>query len=255
MIRPTAGLFAVIAVSFTLAAAGCSGNGASEKASPTPSNSGSSASSAPSGAGPGSASAGSSQAGTPSPTRSYGAKNPAASRTAAAATLAKQSPGRQRTLSPVPGGYEAATVDQRGSITFWRLDNGSASWRKVDSSRYPRTSTTGHVGVSGTVLSQMEDATFILRGHLTQRGSAVAYTNGPQGWGAITPTKNGRLTPSGKPLTAAGPGVYRAISAAEGALQVTGCANESAGKTCTGAANKPVLWRWQDTHFSPAGAR
>jgi hypothetical protein len=107
-------------------------------------------------------------------------------------------------LVAVPGGYEAASIDQRGRVRFWFDPAASLRWQRIGASRYPYAPQLGPPGasVNGALLRNMKHATFIVIGRFTTdtSGNAVAFTTGPRGWGAIKAERNGDIGPSGRPV-------------------------------------------------------
>jgi hypothetical protein len=124
--------------------------------------------------------------------------------------------GTQRCVVAVVDGYEAATYDQGGHIDFWRYQLGA--WTVLARRQYPSQAAPGSpttagetdaVSVSGQVLDGMAEPVYIVSGHFGEGGSAndVAFADGPVGWGVVAEQADGALSPTGRSLTAAGPGL------------------------------------------------
>jgi hypothetical protein len=130
------------------------------------------------------------------------------SETSAASELAALVDGMSQTLVAVPGGYEAATWDQLGTIDFWKL-TGGGPWKQVGQSTYPMlTDSSGPIpsgtSVTGMLLSGMTDATFIAKGGYTGDGTGnyIAFTNSTQGWGTVAGDSSATtLVPTGSKST------------------------------------------------------
>jgi hypothetical protein len=112
--------------------------------------------------------------------------------------------GMPRATAPVavPGGYEAASSDETGHVTFWKWTADAGRWSRVGVSTYPVVrgepiDTT----ITGALLPGMTDATFIAHGFFSGDGTGtyIAFTGGPRGWGTIAPGPGeGTLMPTGK---------------------------------------------------------
>jgi pimeloyl-ACP methyl ester carboxylesterase len=163
--------------------------------------------------------------------------------------------GSNIVLVDVPGGYDAAAYDQSSHINFWEYR--ASSWKQAGVSEYPgEAGTTGYlpydrpVTVSGALLTNAEHATFIVDGPFTGDGSgeAVAYANGPQGWGLVLARSDGTLASSGHGYENQGPGRELTMGFSDGQfVTYTGSVLPS---TAFGAG-VPIVrhWRWVTDHF------
>lgn len=162
-----------------------------------------------------------------------------------AAHLDAQTNGEPHTIVGIPGGYEAATYDQGGTIDFWHNATSSATWRQVGRSRYPYAEQLGapHATTRGALLRHMQHATFIVHGLFTgdASGNAVAFATGRQGWGAIKAERNGNIGPSGHAVGADQIGLSYDFSFSDGYLQTKDCPTNRPIAEC-GA--HPVRKRW-----------
>lgn len=176
-----------------------------------------------------------------------------AERTRALAVLAA---GDRSSVVRVPGGYEAATVDQRGGIRFWRDPTRSTTWTQIGSSRYPYVPAIGspHATLTGALLAGMTHPTWIVRGIFTGDGSgnAVAFTDGSRGWGVIKAETSGNIGPSGAPVGSDRIGLSYGFAFAGGELVTADCPTNLAISECdTHQIRKH--WRWNGTDFSLVG--
>lgn len=148
-------------------------------------------------------------------------------------------------LVAVPGGYEAATYDQRGHIRFWFDPLSSLRWRQVGTSRYPYVPQIGPPGAQsdGRLLRNMRHATFIITGQFTGDGSgnAVAFTTGPRGWGAIKAEKDGNIGPSGRPVGSDQIGLSYGFAFSGGYLITADCSLDRPISDCD---TNPIVKRW-----------
>jgi hypothetical protein len=162
-----------------------------------------------------------------------------------AALVARAGGEQVSNLVAVPGGYEAATYDQRGTIRFWAEPAASASWQLIGASRYPYSAALGAPGahVTGALLRQMSHATFIVTGLFTTDGSgnAVAFTTGAKGWGAIKAERNGNIGPSGRPVGRDRIGLSYGFAFANGYLVTGDCPQNRPIAEC---GRHPIVKRW-----------
>jgi hypothetical protein len=168
--------------------------------------------------------------------------------------LTAQTHGRPHAIVGVPGALEAAVWDDGGDISFWRSAGDAPDWTQVGDSRYPDTvAGAPGVSVSGTVLTGMQHATYIVTGQFTTDGSglAVAYTTGAKGWGTIKAEKNGNIGPSGQPIGADRIGLSRGFAFADGQLVTKDCPQN---RPISGCAGHEVVkrWTWTGTDFKQA---
>lgn len=150
----------------------------------------------------------------------------------------------------VPGGYEAATYDEQGHITFWKYAN---SWQKAGTSTYPvLQGMPPDTALTGALLTGMSDATFIASGPFTGDGSGtkLAYSNGNHGWGLLQPGPANTLTPSGMGAgTSAPPAVRSDMRFSDGEL-VTSQENDFYDNAEGGVYALTVYWKWSGSAFS-----
>jgi hypothetical protein len=148
-------------------------------------------------------------------------------------------------LVAVPGGYEAATYDQRGHVRFWFDPVSSLRWRLIGTSRYPYVPQIGPPGAEsdGRLLRYMRHATFIITGQFTGDGSgnAVAFTTGARGWGVIKAKKNGNIGPSGRPVGRDQIGLSYGFAFSGGYLVTADCSLDRPISDCD---THPVVKRW-----------
>ncbi len=117
-------------------------------------------------------------------------------------------PGMKRVVVRVGHGEQAATWDQTGHIDFWALGAGHR-WKELAASTYPllgQGSGPPDLSVSGSAVTGMHTATFILHGVFTGDGSGdyIVYGNGAHGWGALVLGPGDVLVPNGRPATLSG---------------------------------------------------
>lgn len=218
---------AVTAGALLVSIAGCGSSG-SPTATQTPS-------AAPSSAAPTTTATGKNP-----PSKNPPSKNPLAdppSYDKIATALAALSPGNGASVVGVPGGgYDGMVTGidgDAGQLSFWRYDT---SWHKVGTSTYPfDPSITTHPlakPAPAALLLGMKHPVFVLTGTFSSDGfgpnreqgkkgtaNAVAYTDGPDGWGVLTETTDGILASSGKGAGYGGPGLLYDASFVDGFLQ------------------------------------
>jgi hypothetical protein len=170
---------------------------------------------------------------------------------AARMSLQRLVPGQGVVTVALNVGFEAATYDQAGDIDFWVGTGSSWDLQAV------RTYSTGSVGqgviVSGALLPDMPDATFVVNGPgLTGDGSgdAAVYTRGKSGWGVVA-QQGGSLVPTGGsqvPTQDAFFGAWLLPVGLRTSVQPTAFASTSAG------SEAPLVdyWRWHDGRFTLA---
>jgi hypothetical protein len=176
-------------------------------------------------------------------------------RAARVQALVAQTNGEANNVVAVPGGYEAATWDQYGDIQFWYDAPDTVQWRQVGQSRYPYVPALGppHARVTGAALAGMQHATFIVRGVFTGDGSgnAVAFTDGPNGWGAIKAEPDGNIGPSGAPVGRNQIGLSYNFAFSSGDLITQDCPSNRPVYQC-GRYAITKRWAWNGTDFSLA---
>jgi hypothetical protein len=167
--------------------------------------------------------------------------------------LSALAPGTRLTVVRVPGGYEAATYNERCDISFWKLTVGP--WMEVGHSTCPVLPGSGDssgVNIVGVLLDHMSDATFIARGYFTGDGSGnyIAFTNGPHGWGTIAPGPHNTLVPTGDRSTDNGtPGIHWDVTVHDGLL-VTSDDNVFFDTADGGEFPLTFDWKWSGTFFT-----
>jgi hypothetical protein len=162
-------------------------------------------------------------------------------------------PGTSVTLVQVPSGYEAAAYDQSGHLWFFGLAAGR--WSLLGRSRYPVLPAAfgpSDTTVTGSVLTGMENATFIARGAYTGDGSGccVAFTTGTRGWGTVAPGPGDTLVPTGNSSTDnTTPGLELQATFQGGLLQtvVHNPDFDTADGTLFGLVTD---WRWDGAEFT-----
>ncbi len=170
--------------------------------------------------------------------------------------LNQLAPGMQHDIVSIPGGFEAATFDQAGHIDFWK-STATGSWQRVGTSTYPMLPPefgAPDVTVEGTLLTSMTDATFVAHGNFSGdgTGNAVAFTNGPKGWGVIAPGANNTLVATGRPSTDnTTPGNSFAETFNQGLLETTQ-QNYDFWAAIGSTFSLVTDWRWDGTHFVDA---
>lgn len=167
--------------------------------------------------------------------------------------LRVQTNGVAHVLVAIAGGFEAATFDQHTHIQFWRNLGDSVNWVQVARSTYPYSPAVGspaQARVRGALLSRMQHATFILSANLTGDGSGndVAYTTGPNGWGAIKAEANGNIGPSGHPVGADKIGLAYHFAFVSGRLKTEDCPSDKPIASC-GTTHVDKLWQWTGSDF------
>jgi hypothetical protein len=168
-----------------------------------------------------------------------------------AAQLARLTPGQGHVIVNVPGAVEAMTFDQRGHVTFWRH---TTAWANVGHSSYPFDATFAPSALAkgkGTLLSGMSHATFIATGLFSGdgSGSAIAYTTGAKGWGAIKAEANGNIGPSGQGVTFGGIGLAEGFGFVNGLLMSADCSSTLPIADCGGNQRVIKYWRWAGHDF------
>lgn len=128
-----------------------------------------------------------------------------------AAALTAATPGMAHDIVPISGGrYEAAVFDKAAHIDFWEFSG--AKWAEVGRSTYPTLpGQPPFVRVVGRQLKGMADATFIATGLFTgdSTGQALAFGNGPRGWGTIAWQPGNVIVPTGgRSTNNTTPGIY-----------------------------------------------
>jgi hypothetical protein len=163
--------------------------------------------------------------------------------------------GDQIAVVPVPGsrGYEAASYDGSGHLTFWATTSGA--WRPVGTATYPTSAALGPVNpkVTGGVLAGMSDATFVLTGTFSTDSSvnALAYTRRPDGgWGVIKAEHNGNIGVSAKPVGNDGIGLENAFYLVNGELETADCSATLPMAQCGGDNRVLKYWKWNGTDFA-----
>jgi hypothetical protein len=157
----------------------------------------------------------------------------------------------------VTGGVEIMVVGQTGNVSFWAESDDTL--QRVGASTYPYDPASlgppEPVG-SGGVLTNMTDATFVVHGTFTGDGSgnAVAYTNGPDGWGAIKAESNGDLAPSGQGIGANEIGLSNDFALVGGRLETFDCSSTQAISDCGGDNRVIKYWTWMTDHFVQTGS-
>jgi hypothetical protein len=177
------------------------------------------------------------------------------SEAAANSELAALTDGMSESLVAVPGGYEAATWDQLGDIDFWKL-TGAGPWVELRRSTYPILGSASQnppdASATGTLLSGMSDATFILDGTFSGdgTGNAVVYGPGPDGYGALS-QENTSLASTGQGASGTGFDYFQALFQ-NGELVTE--QNSGAFDNAFGAGFPIVMnWHWNGQSFVSAG--
>ncbi len=167
------------------------------------------------------------------------------------AQLAALAPGRALTLVRVGAGWEAAAYDQNYQISFWRH---TSSWTRIGASTYPKLPAAygpPDTVLTGAVLTGMAHATFVAEGIFTGDGSgnAVAYTDGPHGWGAIKAEADGNLASSGQGIGADLLGIENALYLVQGQLETAECSTTIPYSQCGGTKRVLKFWAWNGHDF------
>lgn len=154
-------------------------------------------------------------------------------------------------LVAVPGGFEAASWDQVGSIRFWFDPASSLTWQSIGESEYPFATAIGppEAHGHGIRLRNMRHATFIVTGIFTGDGSgnAVAFTTGSKGWGAIKAESNGNIGPSGEPVGDDRIGLSFGFAFSQGYLVTSDCPQDRPQYQCdTHQIRKRWVWTGHD---------
>jgi hypothetical protein len=158
---------------------------------------------------------------------------------------------------PVDGGVEIMVVGQTGNVSFWA--ESTDTLQRVGASTYPYAPASlgspEPVG-SGGVLTNMSDATFVVHGTFTGDGSgnAVAYTNGPDGWGLIKAASDGDLVPSGQGIAADQIGLSNDFALVGGRLETFDCSSTLPTSDCGGNNRVIKYWTWMTDHFVQTGS-
>jgi hypothetical protein len=173
-----------------------------------------------------------------------------------AAALSAATPGMSHDIVPIGGGrYEAAVFDKAAHIDFWEF--AGTKWDEVGRSTYPTLpGQPASVRVVGRQLKGMADATFIATGVFTgdSSGQALAFGNGPRGWGTIAWEPGNVLVPTGHRATDnTTPGIYFNEQFSDGQLETTSL--NPYFSTATGAEFPlDTYWSWDasSAHFVDA---
>jgi hypothetical protein len=166
--------------------------------------------------------------------------------------LRNMADGRVAAVVRTKAGYQAATVDRSGGIQFWLH---SSSWHQVASSTYPFDATAvaaPRVSLTGAVLRGMHDATFVVTGNFSGDNSvnAAAFTDGSNGWGAITLQTDGQLVPSGSGVRVGAAGLFNALYFSAGRLETATCSQTLPIAACGGNSRVLRYWTWKNGAFS-----
>ncbi|MHA3703084.1 hypothetical protein ACXR2U_12975 [Jatrophihabitans sp. YIM 134969] len=196
--------------------------------------------------------------GTPGTGTSAGTDTPSSAEVAAAFAAATRDTRSGVVL--VPGGWEGADLDA-GTIRFWRSDDGR-TWAVDGTSTYlpdfGAEGTTNRYTASvadAALLSGMDHATFLLDNQAATgdgTGVSIAYTDGPDGWGAITAGSDADLHPSGHGITSLGQdgGMYGG-DLRDGELVTVDCSSTAPDNASCGLPAYQVVksWRWDGDRF------
>jgi hypothetical protein len=161
---------------------------------------------------------------------------------------------RTAVLVTTSTGYETMVVAQTGKVSFWRYRSSDVSVAKIGLSSYPydlKSLGPPYAVGRGAVLKGMVHATFIVTGVFSTDGSgnAVAYTTGPQGWGAIKAARNGNLTPSGTGVGLRGIGLSQGFEFVLGQLETADCSTAIPISQCSDNNRVLKIWTWTGTEF------
>ena len=185
---------------------------------------------------------------------------PSVSLAVARRQLESREPSMTSVVVRSAGGFQAICYDQHGHLVFLRPTAGG--WHEAAQSTYPPDSGDGPpsydehgVHVRGALRPGMSDAVFIVTGPFSGdgTGNAVAYGNGPDGWGLLTQDGARRLRSSG---TGAGSGtdtgLYFAARFTGGFLET---AVDSGVFSSAFGSGFPIRrrWSWSEDHFALAG--
>lgn len=162
-------------------------------------------------------------------------------------SLQRAARGQAVTVVAIGAGFEAATYDQRGHLSFWADTSGS--WARQAARTYPGSAGRG-VTVSGALLPGMHAATFVLDSpELVEDGSAraVVYARGRTGWGILS-RKGSALVPADHPGASAQALFYDAWLLPTGLR--TSVDSETVAEAIAGSVNPVVdYWRWNSGRF------
>lgn len=175
--------------------------------------------------------------------------------------------GEHACVVGLPGGFEAVLFDDTGHLRFWSSVDGSHwSQDQTASYRYDARDAKGQqLTATGTVLTGMKNATFILHGIFSGdgTGNAMAYTYGPHGWGPVLWPGSPEQRSWGKLVVASElPPETSTIQVADykmtfnrGNLVTYDCDASHGAATC-GANLIASAWRWNATgkYFEPASS-
>jgi len=164
--------------------------------------------------------------------------------------LSAAAPGLKQVVVGVPDGYEAATYDEQGHISFWKY---TTAWQDVGKSTYPVVpGEPPETSLIGARLTGMSDATFIATGAFTGDGSgtALAYTNGSNGWGLLLPGSANTLVPTGTQVGSNGPSyIWYGMQFSGGEL-VASQENPFYDNAEGGVYALTISWKWTGSRFS-----
>lgn len=186
------------------------------------------------------------------------APNTAPTTSPPAASLSEIAGANGSTAVAVPGGVEAAIWDRLGNINFWKIPDGG-SWTQLGKSRYPVVQEpSAGVKVSGALLRDMTDATFIVSGSYSgdSSGNDIAFTAGSRGWGTVAPGSGRTLVATGNASTDyTTPGIYWnegfGADSDKGYL-VTVIKNPFFSMAHGGDYALVTDWKWSGDGFTPA---
>ncbi len=147
------------------------------------------------------------------------------------------------------GARRGSCFDKAAHIDFWEFSG--ARWAEVGRSTYPTLpGQPPFVRVVGRQLKGMPDATFIATGLFTgdSTGQALAFGNGPRGWGTIAWQPGNVLVPTGGRSTDnTTPGIYFNEQFSSGQLETTSL--NPYFSTATGAQFPlDMYWSWTPPH-------
>ncbi len=165
--------------------------------------------------------------------------------------LAKLNLGNGASVARTPNGYDGMVTGinaDAGKVSFWHY---ATSWQQVGTSTYPfDPSVTSHPldekFTAPQVLEGMTHPIFILHGSFSgdSTANAIAYTDGPNGWGVVKAQRDGNLASSGEGVSYGGTGLENGAYFSGGLYETAECSKTLPFALCSGAQRVLKYWGW-----------